>query len=561
MESLGVSLPNLPSLPSLPSLPPFFFHYVICILCALYLIVIAVLKFKYYYWYHQPLTFRFSVKRWYAVRRPNTFTSTMNPLRDVVGVGSVSGRGLRDVVYPFITNVNYENVKVYSTASVASISRNPPPKIPFKGIAELLNKAHKVVMNNGGCSSGQELIPYTHHERLACMLANETHGLAAFVGVYRSRLPGGVAGDIHGVCILTPRIKIERDLTSSVTASTAVPLSTSIYVCEHLAWSRYDMSDRDGLELLETTEYIQKSREIAGEQTLYRYNEIPWFVIPFTTVYTYALSLERLTTPADGRSVRGRTAGHTAIIKVSSVNFALYYAFINECSRDFRCSILNEITHLEHLIQSGIYQVYMLLLNKTRVLSVYIYGPSWAQASPESLEDASKNHRDAVHKKKTRGNRIERLHNYISQTSTAVIKYLPPVIPAKYDLSGKRVGISRKGAVRTGTTGTDADTDVYNPSAEIPRLLSSIRNKQHCETQVFVDGFIDSLKMRCRDTGTGTGTGMVLIDTIAHNYMIIDEIVRTMAGATPVIWYHKWYYVLYNAIIHRELQCKDLFMV
>jgi len=541
MESLGASLPNLPTL---PPFPPFFFHYVLCILCALYLITIAVLKFKYYYWYHQPLTFRFSVKRWYAARRPNTFTSTMNPLG--VGVGGGVGVDHAAVVYPFITNVNYENVKVYSTA----FSRSMPWDDAIQGIAELLNKNHKLVVNHGStsaASSTSATIPYIHHERLACILSNETHGLAAFVGVYRSRLP---AGDIHGVCILTPRIKIERDLTDR--AAAAAPLSTSIYVCDHLAWSRYDISDRESLELLETTEYIQKSREIAGEQTLYRYNQIPWFVIPFTTVYTYALSLERLTTPVRGRTATA-TVGHTAVIKVSSVNFALFYAFINECSRDFRCSILNEITHLQHLIQSGIYQVYMLLLNKTRVLSVYIYGPSWAQASPESLEDASKKHRDTVHKKKTRGNRIERLHNYISQTSTAVVKYLPPVIPAKYDLSGRRVGISRKGAL-VGTGATAAD-DVYDPSTEIPRLLSSIRNKQHCDAQVFVDGFIESLKMRC------TGPGTVLIDTIAHNYIIIDEIVRAMAGATPVLWSNKWYYILYNAIIHRELPCKDLFMV
>ena len=544
LESLGASLP------SLPSFPPFFFHYAICILCALYLVVIAVLKFKYYYWYHQPLTFRFSVWRFWAARRPNTFTSTMNPLRDVVSVDHAA------VVYPFITNVNYDNVKVYSTA----FSRSMPWDDIIQGIAELLNKNHKLVVNHGSTSaasaSASATIPYIHHERLACILSNETHGLAAFVGVYRTRLPGGVAGEIHGVCILTPRIKIERDLTDRAAASAAAraaPLSTSIYVCDHLAWSRYDISDRESLELLETTEYIQKSREIAGEQTLYRYNQIPWFVIPFTTVYTYALSLERLLSPVGGGWAKG---GHTSVIKVSSVNFALFYAFINECSRDFRCSILNEITHLQHLIQSGIYQVYMLLLNKTRVISVYIYGPSWAQASPESLEDASMKRRNTVHKKKTRGNRIERLHNYISQTSTAVVKYLPPVIPAKYDLSGKRVGISRTlgAAAATAATGT---ADVYDPSTEIPRLLASIRNKQHCDTRLFVDGFIESLKLRC----TGPGPGTVLIDTIAHNYLIIDEIVRAMAGATPVLWSNKWYYVLYNAIIHRELPCKDLFMI
>ena len=97
-------------LPSLPSLPPLFFHYIICVIIALYLISIAILKFNYYYWYHQPLTFRFSVKRWYAARRPNTFTSTMNPL----GVKNNEGYNAA-VVYPFITNVNPENIQVYSS--------------------------------------------------------------------------------------------------------------------------------------------------------------------------------------------------------------------------------------------------------------------------------------------------------------------------------------------------------------------------------------------------------------------------------------------------------------
>ena len=198
---------------------------------------------------------------------------------------------------PSPINVNYENVKVYSRSS----------DIPFIEIAKLLNNDHKVTVNKGGCWIHQaELIPYIHHERLECILSNETHGLDVFVGVYRTHplrgsIPGDVPGDVHGVCILTPRIKIERDRASSATLH---PLSTSIYVCDHLAWSRYDVNDRKALELLETTEYIQKSREIAGEQTLYRYNEIPWFVIPFTTVYTYALSLERL--PAIGGGGRGQ---------------------------------------------------------------------------------------------------------------------------------------------------------------------------------------------------------------------------------------------------------------
>jgi len=531
------------------------FHYALCIICAIYLICIAVLKFNYYYWYSQPLTFRFSVRRLWAVRRPNTFTSVMNPL----GRGNETGRLPGVTIYPFITNVNYKNVDVYSTTALNSHS-----DIPFEGIVELLNKDHKHTVNNGAYSTTttshqNELRPYIHNERLMCILANETHGLSAFVGVYRLRSSSSSSGDIHGVCILTPRIKIERVRSDMTASSSSSPLSTSIYVCEHLAWSRYNVSGRESLELLETTEYIQKSREIAGEQTLYRYNEIPWFVIPFTTIYTYSLSLERLLSPGPGpgRNPGPRPApGRRSIIKVSSVNFAIFYAFINECSRDFTCSILNEITHLQHLIQSGMYHIYMLLLNNTRVLSTYIYGPSCVRLNPDVTPDKRPIH----YKKKTRANRIEKLHDYVSKTSTAVVKYLPPVIEPKYDLSGKRVRVGVQ--VRAGDGRSVRDTDIlYNPSTEIPRLLSSIRNKQICDIQVFVDGFIDSLKLRCRDAGLTSG--LLLIETIAHNYIIIDEITRgDIPGATPgVTWSHKWYYVLYNAIIHRELPCKDLFMV
>ena len=141
------------------------------------------------------------------------------------------------------------------------------------------------------------------------------------------------------------------------------------------------------------------------------------------------------------------------------------------------------------------------------------------------------------------------------------MKYLPPVIEPKYDLSGKRVRVRDRDRDRVEGRSV-RDTDVlYNPSTEIPRLLSSIRNKQICDTQVFVDGFIDSLKLQCRDAGPTSG--LLLIDTIAHNYIIIDEITRgDPPGVSPgATWSHKWYYVLYNAIIHRELPCKDLFML
>ena len=531
-------------------LPPFFFHYVICVICVIYLVCIAILKFKYYYWYNQPLVFRFSVRRLSAARQQNTFTSINYSVKD-------------GDCFPHC--VDCQNVKVYPTnVSSAYLS------IPFEKIAKLLNKDNIIRHNSGS----HHLVPYVHSERLSSMITNDTHGLSAFVGVYVSSMSGSNNNndDIHGVCILTPRIKIERQRGA---ARDQVSLSTSIYMCEHLAWSRYDVNDRQSLELLETTQSFQRHREISGEQTLYRYNEIPWFVIPFTSVYTYALSLERLIETATYQATKGGGIGHTTLIKVSSVNFALFYAFINERSRDFSCSILNEITHLQHLIQSEIYHIYMLLLNNTRILSAYIFGPSWGKVCPRFASNVAKPMAppsSSVLHKKTRGNRIEKLHNYISQTSTAVIKYLPPVIPPKYDLSGKRVVYTKREDLYEGGA-QDSGNVLYQPSNETICLLSSVCDKRICGIDVFRYGFVESLKKQVRDRSV---FDVVLIDTIAHNYMIIDELVRSISSdnnndnndnndnadtSTLLLWYYKWHYVLYNSIIHREILCKDLFLV
>jgi hypothetical protein len=320
-------------------------------------------------------------------------------------------------------------------------------------------------------------------------------------------------------------------------ASGAAPRSVSIYVCDHLAWAKYITTERESLALLETTEYIQKSREIAGEQTLYRYREIPGFVIPFTTVYTYTFAARTAAASALGVGI--------SIIPVSTANFAIFYAFVNERSRDFRCCILHELSILQSLVQSGIYRIYMLLLNQVRVIAVYIFAPSWmkvGQGTSEAVAGAGAYSRHKIKPKRTIGNRISALHNQISQTSTAVVKYLPPVVRPKYDAFGKRV----KRVARTG--GVDGTGD------DILRLISSI---QQCDRDVFVRGFYAAAAALAADTPRNTT--VICIDTLAHNYRIIDDIVAT--ANWNLLSREKWYYILYNAIIHQETLCKDIAMV
>ena len=504
---------------SASAIPPLFFHYIIVFFVVSIILCVCVLKFKYLYWYEQPLTFRFTLRRLARGGRPRT--SIMNPL-------SLGTRCYNAVVYPFLHHVNHDTVRVYR----GNDEERPPP---FERISRILQQ------QEGSKNAG--LIACDSIDTLRVLLSQDTFGLSAFIGVFMNN------DSIKGVSVLTPRIMISFG-SSLVTSSYK---SVTIYMSEYLAWNKYTITERESLELLETTEYIQKSREIAGEQTLYRYSEIPWFVIPFSTVYSYVFTPPPMPRPPRSSIIdKGITC-----IPVSSANFALFYAFVNENTRDFRCCILNELTQLQSLVEHKLYRIYMLLMNDVRVIAVYIFTRS-AMTSDDLINKV--NTRDTMSnvsipkkKKRTKGNRITDLHNYISNTSTALVKYLPPVIPPKYDVFGKRIMGSTK---QPQPYGRDAlsSSSIGNTAL---RLISSIQHKSLCEPSYFLSGF----QRCCGIQLSASDYDAVIIDTIAHNYRIIDSLVTSEPISWPLLAQDKWYYILYNAIIHEETVCKDILMV
>jgi hypothetical protein len=495
----------------------------ILIICATLITFVCVMKFKYYFWYHQPLTFLWTIRRFFGGGGGGGGQNT----RIMNSLGTSGTRCYNAVVYPFLHFVNHDDVRVYSDAAADADT------VPYERIAAFLSRPDTEIVAPGGsvCISA---------DKLEYILSKESsHGLSVFIGMLgSSRDMTSTSSVIKGVCILSPRILL---CFTGHGSSRIVTTSVSIYVCDHLAWLRYTTRDRDSLELLETTEYIQKSREIAGEQTLYRYRQIPWFVVPFTTVYSYTFT--------GTVTVTGAGAAGATVVPVSSRNFALFYAFVNEHARDFRYCILYELSQLQSLVQGGIYRIFMLLLNQVRVLAVYIFAPSWRKASPAAVATATATatatagvSRHATKRKRTRGNRISELHDYIAETSTAVVKYLPPVEKPKYDIFGKRVKI-RRGAM-------DAREDHKNDhGGDIALLLSSIRDKSLCDCDTFLRGFYRSLAT--------FHPSFVCIDTIAHNYLLVDAMIA--AGSATLVSREKWYYIMYNAIIERETLCKDIF--
>ena len=191
----------------------------------------------------------------------------------------------------------------------------------------------------------------------------------------------------------------------------------------------------------------------------------------------------------------------------------------------------------------------MLLLNQVRVMAAYIFAPSWMKVS-EGVAPAISHKRKP---KRTNGNRITALHDRISQTSTAVVKYLPPVVQPKYNAFGKRV--KRPTRNNGGGGGGGGGDDVL-------LMISSIQHKSLCDRNAFLRGFYAVVAT----TASHHNNTVICIDTIAHNYRIIDDIVATTtatvsAGRWNLLTRDKWYYILYNAIIHQETPCKDIAII
>lgn len=549
--------------------------YIIGLCFVVYLIIMGLLKFKYRFWYSQPLSIRFSP--YYLLYRilPSSssssssyFTSIQHNLSNIP-ISTYNNTKL--IVYPFIHHVNYVDISVYSKYDRFQ-------SIPFSEIVNLLNM--KTITNIYGIDIGHTFASsYFDFDRFYHTITSDTHGLSPFIGVYyRRTLKNNISNsssttdnidefdEVHGISVLLPRQKIEYDLhnknkNNNTLNNTDRRRICSIYVCEHLAWNRTLLTEQQSIELLETTEYIQKSREIAGEQTLYRYSTIPFFVVPFTTGYTYGISIDRINVLGQEYEKKKNIGGGILLVKVSSVNIDIFYNFINECSIDFRCSIQNIISHIQHLVDKNVYHIYMLVLNKTLVLSTYIFGPSWSKCiHRDTLGETTM--RRPVRRTRSQRDRIEKVREHIAKTSTALVKYLPPADKPIYDIAGKRINTNINNPNNPNSKSIEHIDLNDTVTTAIPKLISSI---QKCELDIFLYGFfkamIDlaaSLNLSTQSNNSNSNSNnIIVIDTIAHNYRIIDELNRYF----PPLWIDKWYYVMYNAHIKQEILCKDLFMV
>jgi hypothetical protein len=200
----------------------------------------------------------------------------------------------------------------------------------------------------------------------------------------------------------------------------------------------------------------------------------------------------------------------------------------------------------------------MLIFNQVRVVAVYLFAPSWMKAMKPPHSSST----DKTRVKKrmtTKGNRISELHEHISNTSTALVKYIPPVITPKYDAFGKRI------VTNTSTTTNTTTSTISAANKSILLLMSSIQHKTLCDNTDFVSGFQLAAQMVASLDAKkeNTSTRCIIIDTLAHNHRLIDDITASASNARAwkLLSRDKWYYILYNAIIHDQTLCKDILMI
>ena len=115
--------------------------YITGLCCFVYLIVMALLKIKYRFWYSQPLSFRFSpyflLYRFIPFSVPSSLTSSsyFTSIQNNLSNTHISTyNNSKIIVYPFIHNVNYADICVYSNYDNHAVQT-----IPFKYIVKLLN--------------------------------------------------------------------------------------------------------------------------------------------------------------------------------------------------------------------------------------------------------------------------------------------------------------------------------------------------------------------------------------------------------------------------------------
>jgi hypothetical protein len=112
-----------------------------------------------------------------------------------------------------------------------------------------------------------------------------------------------------------------------------------------------------------------------------------------------------------------------------------------------------------------------------------------------------------------------------------------------------------------------------NHDDSILLLISSIQHRSLCDKADFVNGFYSAATAAAAAAASTsvsphyakTTPCLVMIDTLAHNYRLIDDITKSASssttGAYQLLAQDKWYYILYNAIIHEETVCKDILMI
>lgn len=464
-------------------------EYVVVIVCILYIIIFGTLKIKYKYWYEQPLC--------------SVWTPAYLRLRiGMLGANESFSRGItihnQDSSLSFIKHADIRIIRVLEGENAIT-----PPILESMAFLLQQDKSHEPPQLTFQIKEKITIIRHYSTQMLKSWTIG--HNSPVFLGLHER----------------TRHLMQQMDVISTrelVSAIMMVPMNCyfhneppfSLYTPVAFAWQP---RGEERLALIDTTEFVQKTREPSVNKSLYKYSDIPSFIVPFTQFYTYTFDMRTW------KKWRYHLPAKYKIVRVNRINLETYFGFLRECmSHTFTCMILPEFSSILHLINNETFDAYMLLENNRIVNAIYI------MASPG----------------------MKRLH---TETRMKMEEYQnkmrePEGVDAQFSHQ-QRIKRLKKAQ----TTVPSSKSNVL-PDSHVLYLKNSVRSTT-CDVSTFVCGFINVM----RDVYKRRPHHTIRIDTISHNFHIIDDILQKYK-ATSI---EKWHYLFYNYAI-KTIGSRDLFL-
>jgi len=473
-----------------------------------YLSCLFVLKGKYRLWYECAFVKKYNIQYWFQ-SHAHAFVPFYDNLHE-----------------KYAKYIDHCAVVVLSDAN-ADTEKNGE-QFYRKNEDAIIDLLHSTQPSSYSNTINTQIIPHYSKYNISPYL--QSHNAPWFVGVSFSP----ITMSLQGVSINVPA-------TLTIKHSTR-PATHALYV--NVLHATKDPTVES--TLITTTEYTQKYKT-GVFSSLYRFNYVPWFVPYFTKYHTYTFFQKNdVLTIKPNTNTNANANENTTIIKITKTNEEVLFQYLRETAGVmFLYTILPEFSHISHLIQTGVYVVYALLLNKTAVAGIYVFAESNKVCVHNDGEILK-----AAHYAQRKKERISSLFSHKQRIERLKEEHISA------DEANEEPVKNKLRRLHAPSQNKDIEMMYDKTYSNIVYARSSIMSKHLISETAFVNGFLSAVQNQAQTQSQTQSQTTIMIDTIGHNYKIINSVLL----GTPVT-VDTWYYVFHNCVSSDAISSKHLFCI